>query len=58
MTALNLKSWFVVYATGLQRGRIKTTAANFDHYNDACAWEMKMRNKGLLVRIEEEREIL
>jgi hypothetical protein len=56
--AEKLKSWFVVYATGLQRGRIKTTAANFDHYSDACAWEMKMRNKGLTVRIEEKHEVL
>jgi hypothetical protein len=51
------KSWWVVYATGLQRGSIKTTAANFAHYNDACTWAVQKRNKGLCVRIEEEHEV-
>jgi len=51
------KQWWVVYATGLQRGAIKTTAANFAYYEDACGWAAKKRDKGLAVRIEEEREI-
>lgn len=51
------KQWWVVYATGLQRGRIQTTAANFAYYEDACVWASKKRNKGLSVRIEEEREV-
>ena len=51
------KSWWVVYATGKQRGSIKTTAANFAYYNDACTWAAQKRNKGLAVRIEEEHEV-
>lgn len=51
------KSWWVVYATGLQRGSIKTTAANFAYYLDACTWAARKRAKGLDVRIVEEHEV-
>lgn len=52
------KSWWTVYATGLQRGSIKTTASSFVYFEEASHWAEKKRRKGLSVEVKEEFEVL